>query len=118
MNEIYIYKKLNYRKVIRSANILFNNKHSFLFDKTVIANKDDTYTVSINKNSIRICYWDEHSKKGRKEINTIQEFLLRNFCGDTIYILKKGDCSILSNLKNINIIQFAWGTNDEYIKRD
>lgn len=105
MNELYIYKKIKYKKILKSANAIFESKKRFIFYKTIFAEKYNTYTVSINKNSIRICYWSEHSEDGIIAKNIISKFLSDNFSGETLTITKNGTCDILNNLKNIKTIQ-------------
>ena len=105
MNEIYIYKKIKYKKILKSASAIFENKKRYLFYKTIFAKKYNTYTISINKNSIRICYWSEHSEDGINAKKTIAKFLSDNFSGETLVITKNGTCDILNDLANIKTIK-------------
>lgn len=75
------------------------------FVQKLFLQKNNTYTISINKNSIRICYWDELSKNGIKSKKLIKKFLLDNFYGETLIVSKNGDCDILKELDHIKIIQ-------------
>ena len=109
MNEIYIYKKIKYKRILKSASEIFENKKRYIVHKTIFAEKHNTYSVSINKNSIRICYWNEFSEDGINAKNIITKFLTDNFSGETLIVTKNGTCDIFDNLKNINIIQIMWG---------
>ena len=106
MNELCIYKKLKYRQIIKRANNSFANrkKNPFLF-KTVFAQQNEAYSISIDKNLIRICYWDENSNEGISAKKKIIKFLSDSFSGETIFISKNGKCDILNDLDNIKTIQ-------------
>lgn len=105
MNELYIYTKFNYKKMIKKANAFFENKHNKCKFKTVFADRDDTFTVSINKQSIRICYWDENTEKGKKTENNLKKFLINNFSGSTLVISVHGKCDIINQPNSFKTIQ-------------
>lgn len=105
MNELNIYTKFNYKKIVKNANIFFDNNYNQLKYKTVFANKDDTFTVSIYKHSIRICYWNENTEKGNQSKILLKKFLVNNFSGNTLIISTYGNCDIINQPNTFKTIQ-------------
>lgn len=105
MNEINIYAKYNYKKARKKANIYFNKKYNRLNMKTIFAPKAGTYSVSLRKNNIRICYWEENTKNGKKNIDLIKRFVEEIFHNNVIGFTFDGETNILNNLNSIKKIR-------------
>lgn len=105
MNEINIYVNYNYKKVKIQANLFFNKNFNKFNAKTVFAPQEGTYSISLRKNNIRICYWEENTKHGQKNINTIKKFLTKVFKNHTIGFTFVGNTNILNSLSSIKKIR-------------
>ena len=105
MNELNIYTHYNYKRMIKKANRCFSNIYTWYNPKTVFAPETGTFSISINRYSIRICYWDIHSVQGKREIENIKKFIEETFENQTIGIKYYGNYNILSDLKSVKTIQ-------------
>lgn len=105
MNELNIYKKFNYKRILKIANLYFNNNYKWYNAKTVFAPQNGGYTISLNKYNIRICYWLGDTIEEEKSKEIIKEFILEILNSENTNIICYGDCDILDNIAFINKIQ-------------
>jgi hypothetical protein len=105
MNELNIYTHFNYRKLRKKANLYFDKKYVWYYPHTVFAPKHGKFTLSLGKNSIRICYWDEDTEEGKAAKEYIKQFIEDNFSHKTIGITYIGKCDIIKDFDNIKTIQ-------------
>lgn len=105
MNELNIYTNFNYRKILKSANLLFDGRYIHCHAKTVFAPKNGTFSISLTRWNIRICYWNENTEQGMQEKNLIKKFIEENFSDKTIGITCLGPCDILNDLGSVRVMQ-------------
>lgn len=108
INELNIYTDFKYRKMIKRANLYFNNRYLWYCPKTVFAPQLGNYTISFSKRNIRICCWkkDENTEQYQRSKNILKSFIEDNLQNNIIGITFNPDCDILdlvSNIKKINI---------------
>lgn len=105
MNELNIYADFNYRKILKNANLLFDGHYFHCHAKTIFAPKNGTFSISLNKWNIRICYWNEHTEQGAKAKALIIKFIEENFSNKTIGVTCFGSCDILNELDSVKTMQ-------------
>lgn len=105
MNELNIYKKFDYNKLLKISNLYFNNKYKWYNKKTVFAPEKGIYTVSISKYNVRICYWTDTSAEFEKDYLLIKKYLSEILDNQKTNIVCYGECNILDSFTFINKIQ-------------
>lgn len=109
MNELNIYRNFNYRELRKLANIYFNGHYKWYNARTVFASQKAQYTVSINKNNIRICYCDGQSEQEKSVKEILRKFLLLVFHNESIDVIYTDNCDILEGIISANKIQVKRG---------
>ena len=106
MNELNIYNIYNYRKLKKISNIYCDGGYKWYNAKTVFSPLQLNCTISINKNKIRICYWDEYSEKGKQTIIYIKNYILQisKESNDMLYYTGQGnEFKNCGNLERLHI---------------
>ncbi len=109
MNELNIYKKFNYNKLLKISNLYFNTNYKWYNKKTVFAPERGRYTVSISRYNVRICYWNDTSTEFEKDYSLIKKYLFEILENQKTNIICLGECNILDNFTFINKIQLGRG---------
>lgn len=104
MNELNIYARYNYKRLIRKANLYFNKKFHWLFPQTVFAPLDGKYSIAFRKYSIHISYWDEESQQCKEEKNSLKTFLSNNVYDMKIVLEYDKKCDITEMLEKNNTL--------------
>ena len=102
MNELNIYAKYNYKKLVKQANLYFNQRYSWLKPQTVFAPYDGKFMIAIRKNNIHLSYWDEETEQGYNEKEKLKCFLQENVKNMTIFLQSSQHCEITEMLAENN----------------
>lgn len=104
MNELNIYKKFKYRKLLKIANLYFTSKYKWFNAKTIFISQNDNYIVSLNKYNIRIYYYTNDFQKDK---TYIENFLLKVLGNEETNIIYSGECDILDDFDFIKKIKIG-----------
>lgn len=105
MNELNIYKKFNYNRLLKISNLYFNSNYKWYSKKTVFAPEKGKYTVSISKYNVRICYWVDSHAEFEKDYLLIKRYLFEIFENQKTNVVCSGECNILDDFTFVNKIQ-------------
>lgn len=105
MNELNIYKKFNYKKLLKTTNFYFGQKYKWYNYKTVYAPQNGNYTISFNKYNIRICYWADDTDESKKIKAKLKKFVDDILQKEKTSIFCIGECDILNDLDFVVKIQ-------------
>lgn len=98
MNELNIYAKYDYQKLIKNANKQLNNNNSFK-RKTVFAPRDKGYSIAIYKYNVHIIYYNLEGAK------IVKQFIERNIQNKEIVLQYRNSTDdIVNNLRQNNRI--------------
>lgn len=96
VNVLNIYDSFNYKQLLKIANLHFNGCYKWYNAKTVFAPRDGTYTVSINKWCVRVCYWYEDTPDGEKAKESLKEFIDE--------VLKENTATVVCNSSKCDLV--------------
>ena len=104
INEINIYTKLKFKKILNDTNLFFNGSSYIINKKHIFAPYSGNYTVSLYKGNIRICYWNEESTEGSQAKSMLQKLVLFLFAEKTIYVDCPAKCDFFDNIQSVKKI--------------
>lgn len=102
MNELNIYARYNYKKLVKQANLHFNKQYCWRRPQTVFAPYDGKFMIAIRKHNIHLSYWDEETEQGCKDKEKLKSFLEENVKDMTIFLQCSQQCDITEMLTKNN----------------